>query len=746
MAVAVALPKSEPDLSKIQGFTALTVMVSRYLHPRQTGTTVLPPTSMQYEQFLDLYTKLPLQFGPGYYKFSVTESGGTGEDIFMTRLGPEQPEDGAMMATGLPISGANGTTNPGQVSEGVRQLGHGYMYDEKLGLLTTPWRQIVAWTEGQPLPSPPSTAAVGAATQYGPATPVPGSGGWGVWPVNDGSSDRERRLEASLAEEKRQREMDKLHEEIRRVQDENTKQIAALIAKIGEKPSGPSESELALRREMEETKRQAAETARRAEERERDEQRRREDERRDEQRRQELREMREQNEKALREIAGSNKQDSMLAMVTTLMTTMQTSAAEQMKAIQAMMGGLAQASERGALEIARRMETMIMNPMQLVQIMNSAKGDGAEAARIILGSVRDSMELQKNTYEMLLEASQAPQQPAWLTAVEKVADKATAIGAAYAERAAQQQQQQQPPQQVQRVVYQAPPMARPAQGTVAALPNGTPVVLPPAPVAARPGAVDTGGRPEGSKYDPSNDTWLLRDGSRIRNTDAQRIGWKAVFAEPQTYVFPAGVVVPPPASTAEIPVGAAPVSAPATPVELGAGTTLGAPAQPIAPPQLSIVPPPAKKPKRPRGKKDQPIDVTKLTLAQLTEMEPEKVFELFSAFSDDVVFGPQIWPYVQQLRAAVASKDPSMTPDKIAEMIMQARQYVKDGAIKPTPMVIDLVDALQLDVLAARLMPELPPAAVDAVAEAIETRLRAAGVEFPPDDDDEEEDEPETTA
>lgn len=736
MAVTFQLPKSEPDLAKIQAFNGMTVMVSKYLNPRQTATAVVPPTGMQYEQFLDLYTKLPMTHGPAYYKFTVTESGGTGEDVFMIKLGPEQAEDGSAMATGLPANGANGTSaNAGPISEGVRQLGHGFVYDPDLGTLTTPWRTIAQWSPGQELPKPPAGAAsVPAASPWGPNTmAVPGMGGWGAWPANDGPTERERALTVQIAEQNRQREMDKLRDDLRRQQDETTKQIAALIAKIGEKPSGPSESEMRLERELAETRRRTEEAERRAAE-----------DRREEQRRQELREMREQTEKAIREIAGTNKQDAMLTMLTTLMTSTQQSTTEQIKSIQAMMTGMSAASERSTQELVRRLETGAIKPMELIQLISSAKGESAETVKMILATAKDAMGMTRDTYQALLDASGAPNQPAWLTAVEKVADRATAIGAAIAERQAQQP----PPPPVQQVQMVRPmpmqQMQQPQQvmrpgATLAAVPGGGQHVIPPAPVANRPGAVDTGGRPEGARYDAANDTFLLRDGSRVRRADASMHGWRAIFAEPQTYVIPPGVVVPPPVMVGEaLPAGAAQQTAPTPQPPIG----MAFPGSPVltstAPPELQVLAggaPAGEKPKRSRKKK---TDVAvPLTLNQLREMDPAELFTLIQPIDDEQLFGSAIWPFVQQLRGTLAKQDPNMTPEKVAEAILQARNYVKDGKLA-SPMAFDLLEALQLDVLVQRLMPGAGPVALDAVAEALEEKLRAEGVEFPEAEDDEE--------
>ena len=89
--------KRDPAASEVptghleaEHFTGYMVTVTKHLGPRNTmGTSVISTQTMTLSQILDLQVQLPIQNGPGYYLFSVSDTGGTGDDVWMVKLGPE---------------------------------------------------------------------------------------------------------------------------------------------------------------------------------------------------------------------------------------------------------------------------------------------------------------------------------------------------------------------------------------------------------------------------------------------------------------------------------------------------------------------------------------------------------------------------------------------------------------------------------------------------------------------------------
>lgn len=487
----VPLPKSAPDVAKINTFNVILVTVTRFMQARGTvGTAILTTQRMSKDALFALAVSLPLQHGPGFYKFDVYDEGGMGNDEWLVKLGPEQPQEGYSMA------GPTGILPPGPgagvpVGEGVVHLGHGFYYNEALSTLTTPWRTVHNWKQGDPMPTQPTSASAAPHLSLVPQNAAPGSwpqgGGWGNFPVNESTSARERELEARIAasdrrvdEERRDRAMETLRTEMRQQAQEQNLRFEKLIERMAAKPAGPSDELLEMRRSNERLERESAELRRESTQRERDLQL-----------RAEMKDQQSKFELMIREVS-ANKQDPMLPMIMQMMQASQASAQEAVKAIQASTTAAATSSERSTQQMLAQLSASMMNPMQLMQMVESARSTGAEGSKLLVESMKESLGMQREVFGQLLDVAGQGQQPPWVSIVNEALSKVGAVGEALARRQqqqtppppqprpAQQQQQQRPPQQ-----QQAP---RPPQQQVPS--NGAPAAsLPPAqtpPTAAAP--------------------------------------------------------------------------------------------------------------------------------------------------------------------------------------------------------------------------------------------------------------------
>jgi len=492
MAVTAApLPKSQPDISKLNTFTGYVVTVTKHLGPRNTvGTGIISSKTMSKEALLALPEQLPSLpgAGPGYYSFSVADAGGTGDDMWLVKLGPDLPQQQESYMAGpgsngtTPSNGFAGAPNVPMDGAAVTQILPGWYYNSALGLLYTPWRETVSWSQGEPLPKAPAHAQQSHSQLPTPSAspwgPQPGQ--WGGYPVNDDNS-KTKQLEAQIAEMRREREMTDMRAEQRRVQDETTKRIeqqstmfaqmfdklASAISEIGKTPKGPSEELRAIQAQNEALQRQMEQDRRDAQAREQASQT-----------REEMRRMKEDTDRMIASIT-ANKSDPMLTMMMQMMSQSNQSAMEAVKAIQASTSTANTSAERQVASLVEQMRGTIISPLQMMEMMRSSRGDGAEMSKMVLETTKEMNALQRNVFEQLLDASSSGGQPPWLQAVQAAMDKIGPIGAAIAERAGQ------PRTVIQRVAVpvdaatgrpiQAQPQATamagaPAQAQVAAAP------------------------------------------------------------------------------------------------------------------------------------------------------------------------------------------------------------------------------------------------------------------------------------
>ena len=709
MAVAAPvekLPKSEPDIGKLNSFTGWIVTVVKYMQPRGSiGTTLVPTVQMPLTPALDLVTTLPLKHGAGFYKFTVADAGGTGEDVWMTKLGGDMPgqqqQDGGFSMATTPDQQPGSAPPPGP---NVQHLGRGYYYNQELGVLTTPWGTAVNWSRGEALPQPPSSSGHLASV---PPNATPWSwqgpqqqGGWGGWgniPVDSGDSARVKQLEQQLADQNRQREMDNLRGEIRRQAEETQKQFALLIDKLAARPSGPSESELRLQAEIAETRRLAEAAERRAEQDRKDAALREEARRAEDQRRADMLAMKADFDRTIAALS-TNKTDPMLPMLMQLITSQQQSAMEAVKAIQAATQTGTAATERSQQQMLAQLQSSIISPIQLMQMMQAAKGDAAEGGKAIVEAAKEAMALQKDVFTQLLEVSGGGNQPWYASAIQGALDRAAQITAALAERSQQNAQAAQM-QQVQQQRRQVAPRANPLQ-QAAPLQGGAPAAIPPVP--------SDGSRPEGTAYEKETDEFVLIDGRRFPQPYVQREGWKRALSLPAATV------------AREIAEMKAATAGPGAAAQAPMNGALGdASAGPVTGDVIPLVQPEGKKTKRGKGKtKPQTHEQIAEMVERMSDAEPAEVFNAISGVPDAELFGSLLMPYVENLRKTLPP------PGEVAKYVLQARGQVQ-GFGGTVPTAISLLDAGQIQVLVERLVPDAQPVYQDACVAAIGTALEA---------------------
>lgn len=707
------LPKSQPDIARINTYTGTTITVTKHTGPRNTvGQSVVPTQQMPVKQILDLMTSLPLTYGPGFYHFTCSDTGGTGDDTWMVRLGP--PEQEASMSgpgPGFPSPPGGPPAPVGPLSEGVRQIGPGYYYDENLGTLVTPWREIVQWRPGEALPKAPTNAAPHLSLVPPNAQPGqwPQMPGWGSFPATDDSRAL-KEMEARMAEERRQREREddnrrrqeereeqrREREEQRRREEQRDAQMVKLFETLHTKPTGPSDTELALRREIEETKR-------RLEEQTREEARRREDQQREDRYREDARIQREKTEAMLREIRekDSGRPDPLMTLMGTIMTSTQAQASESVRAVREAAAVASSANER--------------HTSQIMEAMTRDKTGASEMTKQMLEGSKTMMEMQSSFYQQMLEQANSGGAPWYASAIQGALEKIGPIANAVATRNQQPQVQVMPPPR-------QPPASRAvAPGTVRPIPTvaGSPNL------AGLPPATHTGERPDGVQYDAATETFIVpggpgHPGYRVPAAFVGQHGWNETLKKlaQESAPSPVAAFAPPPAPPTAPPVlTVVPAPAPAAmngAAPLGAGPAIGA--APAAPKtrgrgrKAAAPPPPAADPAVP-----QPADPKRgYSREEMEGFDHETMLAIVKPFDDATLFG-DVWPYVQQLRGEPPA------PDKAAEYVLQGKaQLAAAGRGAPA---MDLLEAAQIDVFVERLFPEAPDEYQEAVAKAIASAM-----------------------
>jgi hypothetical protein len=616
------LPKSQPDYSKLNTFTGYVVTVTKHLQARGTvGQVVVATQKMSKDNLLALQAQLPLTHGSGFYAFTAADEGGTGEDTWLVKLGSETPQQESFMAgpNGVTPGGFSGA--PQALGEGVIHLGHNFFYNEAMGTLTTPWRTIVSWKQGDPMPNPPMAQTAATFTPPAPNTPwgQPQMGGWGGYPIQSEDTGRLKQLEQQLTEERQRRREDDMRTEqarrdaeVRQMIADSNSRFEKLIEKLATKPQGDDPALAAIKQQNEMLQRRLD-----------DEKRERDSERRDAQTREEIRRNKEDTDRMLQALT-ANKSDPMLTMVMQAMQSSNASAMEAVKAIQSSTSTANTSAERQVQALVEQLRSTIMSPIQIMEMMRSSRGDGADMAKTMIETMKESSNMQREVYGQLLDVASQGGNPPWVTAIESIMNKVGPIGEAIAARANQ-------PKVVVREVVRPPAAAQPAAGAVAGAVAGAPVqgqVQPQAAPAVEPA---TG---KGKKH---------KKGGRT----------KAGSSKTPSSKLPQG--------------------------------------------------------KGPDGK---------FTVEQIRAMDPDVLGDLMDKFSDNVFFGDILGPGVVQLRKQAEA---GTSAEKLGIYLIEQRGALI--AIDPMPMAVELFMAEQIDVLVARLLPEVTDAYHEEVVKTIEAKL-----------------------
>ena len=376
-----------------------------------------------------------------------------------------------------------------------------------------------------------------------------------------------------------------------------------------------------------------------------------------------------------------------MTLMGTIMTSQQQQASESVRAVREAATVASQANER--------------HTTQIMEAMTRDKTGASEMTRQMLEGSKTMMEMQSSFYQQMLEQAGSGSAPWYATAIQGALEKIGPIANAVAARAQQPQQPMMPaPRQPPAARTVAPGITRPI-----------PQVASPANIPGLPPAVHTGDRPEGVQYDAASETFIVPGGQghpgyRVPAAYVGQHGWNETLRKlaqesaPSPVAAFAGVAAPPPGSP---PVLTVVPPHPTTPAEMNG-------AAPAATPKKGrgrkAAPPPPPTPAIP-----QPADPRGYSRDEMIGFDHETMTAIMAPFPDELLFGEDIWPYVQQLRA-----DPP-EPARVAEMVLQAKSQLA-AAGKAAP-AMDLLEASQIDVFVERLLPGLPDDYQEAVARAL---------------------------
>lgn len=530
-----ASPKSAPDVGKLQSMQRPVVIVTK--GRKGAGRAILTgQKGLKVDDILALHTSVPINYGPGVYKFEVTDEAGdgSGKDVWTVQLGADisdpvvavpaanefempMPAMGSMNFPGVPpmsvvstaapqsthpVNAINGAANaaamggaaPGGVPEGSRQIGPGWWYNEMLGVLVSRNGDLFQWRPGQPLPgaAPVAAAASPIAPPWGmpPGAPMPP---WGPnYPVTPSQDDeRFKMLEKQLAEAREERkelerrnEIEALRLSMEKAVEAQNANIAKLIESLStRKPEGPTEAERALTARLE------------AQERMIEESRRREEARRDEEaRRSEFNAVIERLESQIK-AAQADKADPMLPIFMQMLNSSQTQATAMVQSIQQAATMSAEAAREGSRLLMERMGSSQMTPEKVMELLRVAKDRGPEAEvnKGLIGMFKETFGMAQEVVRMQAEAYRGEQSPAWVgiaqQALERVGGVAQMVAAnrasvdAKTEREAQMQRRREMEAHQERMAHATRAQVAQAQRPAAVAPVAAHSAV--APVAAK---------------------------------------------------------------------------------------------------------------------------------------------------------------------------------------------------------------------------------------------------------------------
>lgn len=469
--VQAEVQKSTPDIGKLNNMTGRIVHVTRHLTKTGAAQLVVPPTKgMSVDSILSLQSSLPERVGAGTYRFEVVEEGGVEKDTWTVKLGTEPAEQGAHVASLISSEPPFSRVSLPASSDGpaVRDLGHGYKYDAELGVLTTPSKQIVNWRPGEPLPGSLGSFTLPALNTPA-ATPLPVMPS--VDPQVEHLKEQLRLMQERQVQEAHRTELNAIQTALAKSIEDSNRKFEMLLTKMSEK-KGPDETVLALQKQLEETQRRAEEDKREAA------------------RREELRAMQERTDSMIRELKSTNKgPDPMLTLVTQLLTTMQSSGNEAIRAMAESSRANLEAAKASAELVSERLGSSSLTPERLMQLVHSisetTKGANGEINRGLVEMFGSLFSMSKEMLQIQMQGQQGD--PAWMPLAQQGIETIGRVAAMVAANNAKKAQTQTIPVQA-RVVR--PPVAAAAPAPVLNGAQHAAAPVPPAPPPAPPTAAE----------------------------------------------------------------------------------------------------------------------------------------------------------------------------------------------------------------------------------------------------------------
>ena len=433
MAVEAAAPKSSPDVQKLSGMAQRLLFVTKLTSKSGAEQGIISGLKgYSVDQIMSLQSSLPQTSGPGTYRFVVFEEGGPEKSEWTVKLGADiiTPE-ASMTQPSFPPNGAGASTMNG---DGSINIGHGFLYNPELGLLTTPQRQIFEWRPGVPLPGAlPGTGVPGMPGFQGfgsaPSSTLPGASF--ALPATEDPAMRARMqmLEESLRDAReatkeadRRREAADTKAAFEKLVADSNSRFEALLAKLAEKPAGPSPMEEAMRRDLEETKRALVEG------------------KREEAMRTEMREQALRFETALREIkeTANRQPDPMIPLLTKVVEAQQSSAAQMATTMRDTAEINARAAKESADSIGNRLASSVMTPDKMMDLFKAAKDrtPESEVNKGLIEMFKTTFGMAQDVVRMQAEAMGQQAGPAWVPMVQQGLDQVGKVAALYMQKQA----------------------------------------------------------------------------------------------------------------------------------------------------------------------------------------------------------------------------------------------------------------------------------------------------------------------
>jgi hypothetical protein len=256
--------------------------------------------------------------------------------------------------------------------------------------------------------------------------------GWGQMPTGGdggGESIRLKALEEQLRaeretrrEEQRQREAAETRAAFERSVAETNKRFEQIVEKMSAKPTGPSPTEEALKRELDLVKQQSMAT---------------DATRREEALRNEMREQSRRTEELVRE-ATTKKEDPMIPLLGSIITTQQQTAAQMVQAVRDTATTGAQASERGTNLVAERLAGSVLTPERMMDMLRIAKDQTpmTEMNKGVMDMYKNLFGMSQDVLKMQAEMYQQGSGPAWAPIAQQAVDQIGRVAGMYAQQKA----------------------------------------------------------------------------------------------------------------------------------------------------------------------------------------------------------------------------------------------------------------------------------------------------------------------